>query len=136
MSGRGRALVRQGLGDSKTCILGILLIAIGAIGTLVLRNLANIETVFVVALLAGSVLGRWWTVLVPMGTLLVLEPVLWGTDCPGCAGWVVLGRTCFIGELGRELEGDLAAKSFVGRFKGALVDGAQQALLRFQVLQW
>lgn len=96
MSGRGRALVRQGLGDSKTCILGILLIAIGAIGTLVLRNLANIETVFVVALLAGSVLGRWWTVLVPMGTLLVLEPVLWGTDYPGYAGMVVLGLTFFI----------------------------------------
>ena len=96
MTARWRSVLRNGLGDRKTCILGVLLIAIGALGTLVMRNLANIETVFVVALLAGSVLGRWWTVLVPMGTLLVLEPVLWGSDYPGYAGMIVLGMTFFI----------------------------------------
>lgn len=96
MTSRWRTALQRGLGDQKTCILGVLLIMIGALGTLVLRNLANIETVFVVSLLAGSVLGRWWTVLVPLGVLLILEPVLWGTDYPGYAGTVILGMTFFI----------------------------------------
>ncbi len=96
MNLRWRAGLDRGLGDRKTCILGGLLIMIGALGTLVLRNLANIETVFVVSLLAGSVLGRWWTVIVPLAVLLIIEPVLWGSDFPGYAGTVILGLTFFI----------------------------------------
>ncbi len=96
MTPRWRSVLRQGLGDRKTCILGGLLVMIGALGTLVLRNLANIETVFVACLLAGSVLGRWWTVLVPLGVLVVIEPVLWGSDFPGYASTVVLGLSFFI----------------------------------------
>lgn len=96
MTTRLQAALERGLGDRKTRVLGGLLIMIGALGTLVLRNLANIETVFVASLLAGSVLGRWWTVLVPLGVLTILEPVLWGTDYPGYASTVVLGMTFFI----------------------------------------
>jgi hypothetical protein len=74
----------------------VLLIAIGVLGKLLMRDLANFETVFVVCLLAGSVLGRWWTVLVPLAVLVLLEPLLWGTDYAGYATGVVLGMTFFI----------------------------------------
>ncbi len=72
-------ILRNGLGDLKTVSFGILLIGIGVLGKLVfLRYFANFETIFVVSMLAGSVLGRWWTVLVPLLTLAIVEPFLWG----------------------------------------------------------
>jgi len=57
---------------------------------------ANFETVFVASLLAGSLLGRWWTVLVPMMTLAVLQPLLWGTTYPGYAIEAMSGITFFV----------------------------------------
>jgi hypothetical protein len=96
MSGRFKAALDRGLGDRRTRVLAALLIVIGVLGKLVMRNLANFETVFVVCLLAGSVLGRWWTVLVPLAVLVLLEPILWGTDYAGYATNVVLGLSFFI----------------------------------------
>ncbi len=96
MNVRWKAVLDRGLGDRKTRILGVLLIVIGVLGKLVMRDLANFETVFVVCLLAGSVLGRWWTVLVPLAVLVLLEPILWGTDYAGYAGTVVLGLSFFM----------------------------------------
>ncbi len=60
-----RAAIDAGLGDNRTRILGVFLILLAILGTYVMRAYANIETVFVASLLAGSLLGRWWTVLVP-----------------------------------------------------------------------
>jgi hypothetical protein len=96
MSPRWKARLDRGLGGRKTRTFGVLLIVIGVLGKLIMRDLANFETVFVVCLLAGSVLGRWWTVLVPLAVLLLLEPILWGTDYAGYAGTVVLGMSFFM----------------------------------------
>src|SRR5437764_167886 len=76
MMSRGwRAAVDAGLGDNRTRILGVFLILLAILGTYVMRAYANIETVFVASLLAGSLLGRWWTVLVPLSALAVLQPL-------------------------------------------------------------
>lgn len=91
-----KASLRQGLGGRRTCVLGLALVALGVVGKLVLRDYANIETVFVASFLAGSVLGRWWTYLVPFATLAILEPILWGTGYATYAMDVVLGLTFFI----------------------------------------
>ena len=96
MNAQWKAVLDRGLGDRKTRILALLLIVVGVLGKLVMRNLANFETVFVVCLLAGSVLGRWWTVLVPLIVLVLLEPILWGTDYAGYAGAVILGMSFFM----------------------------------------
>lgn len=111
MNARWRAALDRGLGDRKTRLLGLLLIAVGILGTLLLQNLANFETVFVACLLAGSVLGRWWTVIVPMTVLVVLEPIVWGSDFLGYGTTIVFGLTFFIvtgflfvGLLGRALK--------------------------------
>ncbi len=111
MKARWRGILARGLGDRKTRMLGVLLILVGVLGKLLMRNLANFETVFVACLLAGSVLGRWWTVIVPLAVLVILEPILWGTDYAGYASSVVLGLTffmvtgfLFVGVLGRGLK--------------------------------
>ncbi len=111
MTARWRDILNRGLGDRKTRMLGVLLILIGVLGKLLMRNLANFETVFVACLLAGSVLGRWWTVIVPLAVLVILEPILWGTDYAGYASTVVLGLSffmvtgfLFVGVLGRGLK--------------------------------
>jgi hypothetical protein len=88
--------VRRGLGDRRTVALAGLLIALGVVGKLLLLRYANIETVLVASLLAGSVLGRWWTVLVPLGTLAILQPILWGTQYPGYEIEAMLGITFFV----------------------------------------
>ncbi|HEY7588740.1 MAG TPA: DUF6580 family putative transport protein [Thermoplasmata archaeon] len=91
-----RASLNRGLGNRRTRILGVALIALGVVGKLVLRDYANFETVFVASFLAGSVLGRWWTWLVPFATLVILEPLLWGTAYGSYTIDVVLGLTFFI----------------------------------------
>lgn len=90
-----KAAVLRGLGDRRTRVLGILLILLAVVGKLVLRQYANIETVFVAALLAGSLLGRWWTVLVPMGALAILQPLEWSLT-PGYALHAMSGITFFV----------------------------------------
>jgi hypothetical protein len=94
---RLRAAIDRGLGDRRTRAFGVLLIAIGVLGKLVfLRYFANFETVFVASLLAGSLLGRWWTVLVPVATLAILEPFLWGGPYALYGIGVILGLSFFM----------------------------------------
>ena len=105
-----RAAVDAGLGDNRTRILGVFLILLAILGTYVMRAYANIETVFVASLLAGSLLGRWWTVLVPLSALAVLQPLEWGTTYRGYMMGAMAGITffvvsgyVFVGVLGRRL---------------------------------
>lgn len=91
-----RALLEAGLGPTRTRVLGVLLILVAILGTYLMHAFANIETVFVASLLAGSILGRWWTVLVPMTALAVLQPLLWGTTYPGYAIEAMSGITFFV----------------------------------------
>ncbi len=97
MNARWRAAIERGLGDARTRATGVLLILIGAFTKLLLfRNDANIETIFAVSIVAGSVLGRWWTVLVPMASLAIVEPILWGGPYATYAGNVILGLSFFM----------------------------------------
>ncbi len=112
MNARWRAAVQRGLGDRKTRTIGVLLIVAGAfVKLLFLRNDANFETIFAVTLIAGSVLGRWWTVLVPMATMAIVEPFLWGGPYALYTSTIILGLTffmitgfVFVGVLGRSLK--------------------------------
>ena len=96
MSRTWRASLEAGLGDGRTRILGVFLILVAVLGTYVMRAFANIETVFVATLLAGSLLGRWWTVLVPLTALAVLQPLEWGTSYRGFALDAMTGITFFV----------------------------------------
>ena len=97
MNARWRSAIERGLGGPKTRATGVLLIVVGAFTKLVfLRDTANFETIFAVSLVGGSVLGRWWTVLVPLGTLAIVEPVLWGGPYALYTTNVILGISFFI----------------------------------------
>lgn len=96
MSRTWRASLEAGLGDGRTRILGVFLILVAVLGTYLMRAFANIETVFVATLLAGSLLGRWWTVLVPLTALAVLQPLEWGTSYRGFALDAMTGITFFV----------------------------------------
>ncbi len=98
MNARWRAAIERGLGDRRTRAAGVLLIVVGVFVKLVfLRYYANIETIFAVSLVAGSILGRWWTVLVPMATFLIVEPFLWGGPYTLYATNIILGLSFFMG---------------------------------------
>jgi hypothetical protein len=90
-----RSTIEAGLGDRRKRVLGLLLIVLAVVGKLLLRQFANIETVFVAALLAGSLLGRWWTVLVPLGAMAILQPIE-GSLTSSFAVQSVIGLTFFI----------------------------------------
>ncbi len=97
MNARWRAALQRGLGDTKTCATGVLLILVGAFTKLLLfRDYANFEMIFAVSLVGGSFLGRWWTVLVPLGSLLIVEPFLWSGPYSGYLTNVILGITFFV----------------------------------------
>src|SRR5439155_1202238 len=105
-----RGIVEAGLGDARTRVLGVFLILVAVIGTLLLRSYANIETVFAASLLAGSLLGRWWTILVPLTALAVLQPLEWSTTYTGYGLNAITGITffvisvyVFVGFLGRRI---------------------------------
>lgn len=95
MGRRWRDALEAGLGDRRTRILGVLLIVLAVLGKVLLRQFANIETVFVATLLAGSLLGRWWTVLVPLGALAILQPLEWSLT-PGYALNAMTGIAFFV----------------------------------------
>ncbi len=104
-----RRILESGLGDERTRILGVFLIIVAVLGTFVMRRYANIETVFVATLLAGSLLGRWWTVLVPLSALVVQQTLAWSafsgyafTAMTGITFFVVSGYV-FIGFVGRRI---------------------------------
>ena len=110
MPGRWRAVLERGLGDTRTRILGVFLIIVAVVGTVLMRSYANIETVFAATLLAGSLLGRWWTILVPLTALAVLQPLEWSTTYAGYGLNAMTGITffvvsgyVFIGILGRRI---------------------------------
>ncbi len=95
--GRGwRAVVEAGLGDTRTRILGVFLIIVAVVGTFLMHSYANIETVFAASLLAGSLLGRWWTIIVPLTTLAVLQPLEWSTTYAGYGLNAMTGITFFV----------------------------------------
>lgn len=112
MNARWRAVFERGLGDRRSRTIGALLIVVGVLGKLVfLRYFANVETIFAVSLIAGSVLGRWWTVLVPIATIAIVEPFLWGGPYAFYGFDVAVGLTffmatgfVFVGLLGRGLK--------------------------------
>ena len=87
--------VDAALGDRRTRIFGVLLILLAVFGTLAMRTFANFETLFVASLLAGSLLGRWWTILVPMAALAILQPLEWGAH-GGYALEAMTGITFFV----------------------------------------
>src|SRR5947208_1201698 len=91
-----RGILEAGLGDARTRVLGVFLILVAVIGTLLLRSYANIETVFAASLLAGSLLGRWWTILVPLTALAVLQPLEWSTTSTGYGLNAITGITFFV----------------------------------------
>lgn len=98
MNARWRAALERGLGDRRTRLTGVLLILVGAFTKLVFfRYYANIETIFAVSIVAGSVLGRWWTVLVPMSSFAIVETFTWGGPYAGYGADIVLGLTFFMG---------------------------------------
>jgi hypothetical protein len=109
--GRGwRGAIERGLGDDRTRILGVFLIIVAVLGTLVMRAFANFETVLVASLLAGSILGRWWTVIVPLAALMVLQPLDWVTNSgyalqimAGLSSFIISGYV-FVGLMGRRLK--------------------------------
>src|SRR5213593_4786027 len=110
MPGRWWAVLERGLGDTRTRILGVFLIIVAVVGTVLMRSYANIETVFAASLLAGSLLGRWWTILVPLTALAVLQPLEWSTTYAGYGLNAMTGITffvvsgyVFVGVLGRRL---------------------------------
>jgi len=95
--GRGwRAVVAAGLGDTRTRILGVFLIIVAVVGTFLMHSYANIETVFAASLVAGSLLGRWWTILVPLTALAVLQPLEWSTTYVGYGLNAITGITFFV----------------------------------------
>src|SRR5213080_4831343 len=105
-----RGILEAGLGDARTRVLGVFLILVAVIGTLLLRSYANIETVFAASLVAGSLLGRWWTILVPLTALAVLQPLEWSTTYTGYGLNAITGITffvisgyVFVGFLGRRI---------------------------------
>src|SRR2546427_5832515 len=76
--GRGwRAVVETGLGDARTRVLGVFLIIVAVVGTFLMHSYANIETVFAASLLAGSLLGGWWTSPLPLMAPAGLPPLPW-----------------------------------------------------------
>ncbi len=109
--GRGwRATIEEGLGDARTRLLGSFLIVIAVVGTYIMHTFANIETVFVASLLAGSLLGRWWTVLVPVTSLAVLQSLEWSTGYSGYAleamaaiSFFVVSGFVFVAVMGRRI---------------------------------
>jgi len=91
-------------------MLGAFLIVVAVLGTVLMRSYANIETVFAASLLAGSLLGRWWTILVPLTALAVLQPLEWSTTYAGYGLNAMTGITffvvsgyVFVGFLGRRI---------------------------------
>jgi hypothetical protein len=61
----------------------LILIAIGVVGRLLLLNLANVETVLVASLLAGSYLGGIYVLIVPLSIMLSTDAIIYVTRYPG-----------------------------------------------------
>lgn len=87
---------------SKTKLsLAIFLIAFGAIGRIILKDIPNVETVMVASLLAGSLLGGAYTVIVPL-TIIALTDMYIGNDLILLFTWSAWAIIGFFGWLVRK----------------------------------
>ncbi len=68
---------------SKKFKVAVLLIIIGVVGRLLLLNLANIETVLVASLLAGTYLSGIYVIIVPVSIMLMTDAIVYITKYPG-----------------------------------------------------
>ena len=74
-------------------IIAVSLIIFGTIGRILLKDLPNIETVTVASLLAGSILGGFWAVIVPL-IIIALSDMFIGNDpilIFTWSAWAVIG---------------------------------------------
>jgi len=69
--------------SNKRFRAALLLIFIGIVGRLLLLNMANIETVLVSSLLAGTYLGGIYVVIVPISILLSTDAIIYVARYPG-----------------------------------------------------
>ena len=79
--------------NRKKIIIALFLIFFGGVGRMLLLGLPNVETLTVSALLAGSMLGGMYSVLVPLG-IVVLTDVLIGNNSIlffTWSAWIVIG---------------------------------------------
>lgn len=82
--------------------MAALLIVFGAVGRYLLQDLPNIETITVVALLAGSLLGGVWTVVIGLSVVALTDMLIGNTSIMlytwtawavvGVFGWVLRKR--------------------------------------------
>ncbi len=74
-------------------VTAVVLIAFGAVGRLLLQDMPNIETITVVSLLAGSLLGGVWTVVVGLAVVAVTDMVIGNTAIAlfTWSAWAVMG---------------------------------------------
>lgn len=89
---------------SKTKIVAaVVLIAFGAVGRLLLQDLPNIETITVVSLLAGSLLGGVWTFAVGLAVVGLTDMVIGNTSIAlyTWSAWLVMGVFGWIVRRGR-----------------------------------
>ncbi|MDD5627254.1 MAG: hypothetical protein PHW01_04585 [Patescibacteria group bacterium] len=85
-------------------IIAIFLIAFGAIGRIILKDIPNVETVMVASLLAGSLLGGAYTVIVPL-TIIALTDMYIGNDLILIFTWSAWAMIGFFGWLVRKKRG-------------------------------
>lgn len=85
-------------------IVAIFLIAFGAIGRIILKDIPNVETVMVASLLAGSLLGGVYTVIVPL-SIVALTDMYIGNDLILIFTWSAWAMIGFFGWLVRKKRG-------------------------------
>jgi len=78
---------------SKKLIAAAVLIAFGAGGRYLLQDVPNIETITVVSLLAGSLLGGPWTIVVGLSTVAITDIFIGNTSILfyTWSAWAVMG---------------------------------------------
>lgn len=82
---------------------GLLLIVFGSLGRYLLQDVPNIETITVVSLLAGSLLGGRWTLIVGLSTVAITDILIGNTAillytwsawaAMGVFGWLLRHRS-------------------------------------------
>jgi len=85
-------------------LVAISLIAFGAIGRIILKDIPNVETVMVASLLAGSLLGGAYTVIVPL-SIVALTDIYIGNDLILIFTWSAWAMIGFFGWLVRKKRG-------------------------------
>jgi hypothetical protein len=86
--------------DQRRLSAALVLLLIGAVGRLLLTtylHVPNLETIMVASLLAGSLLGGRYAVLVPLGAVALSDAVLYATVYRGYDPSTGLGVSLFTG---------------------------------------